>query len=176
MNAESQARFGVTLVPTGSMSSYRTLAQQEFLWNHSAHPHDTNWVAYPGTSNHGWGLAVDLATTRMRQIVDQIGEKYGFAKKWSDAPKEWWHIKWKPGNYHAVNNPPYPVLKTLKPWARGKAVLLLKKKMHKHGLTNFTVNTPVYGPAAVAAIKRLQKAHGLHADGIVGPKTWALLK
>jgi hypothetical protein len=38
----------------------------------------------------------------MRSIVDRIGAKYGYAKKWSDAPTEWWHLKWRPGIYAAV--------------------------------------------------------------------------
>jgi hypothetical protein len=97
MNAESRRRFGVTLLPLGPQSSYRTLPEQEWLWDHVLHAHDPNWVAKPGTSNHGWGLAVDLATPQMRRIVDQIGAKYGWAKRWSDAPVEWWHLRWKAG-------------------------------------------------------------------------------
>lgn len=174
MNGESQARFGVTLIPTGSMSSYRTYAQQQYLWNLYKSGRG-NLAAQPGTSNHGWGVAVDLRTTRMRQIVDQIGEKYGFAKKWSDAPSEWWHIKWKDGNYHAVNYPPFGH-RVIKPGNVGKDVLELKKAMWHAGLRRFRLRTPVYGPTAVNAIKRLQRKHGLKADGIVGPKTWALLK
>lgn len=100
MNAESIRRFGIHLHPLGPASSYRTLSQQDYLWDHVEHPHDTNWVAEPGTSNHGWGLAVDLATRQMRWVIDQIGVKYGWAKKWSDAPGEWWHIKWRPGVWH----------------------------------------------------------------------------
>src|SRR5215213_7764420 len=35
----------------------------------------------------------------------------------------------------------------------------------------------IYGKSTKAAVKRWQKRHGLHADGIVGPKTWhALLR
>lgn len=100
MCAEARQRYGVQLLPLGPASSYRTLPQQEYLWDHVSHPHDTNWVAEPGTSNHGWGLAVDLKNKQMRWIIDQIGEKYGWAKKWSDAPGEWWHIKWREGVWH----------------------------------------------------------------------------
>ena len=42
----------------------------------------------PALSNHGLGLAVDLATEQMRRIVDKIGHKYGWAKEWSDAQSD----------------------------------------------------------------------------------------
>lgn len=175
MNAESEARFGVTLRAQGSMSAYRTLAQQHYLWDHGAHPHDTNWVAYPGTSNHGLGIAIDLATLEMRHIVDQIGEKYGFAKKWSDAQGEWWHIKWRVGDYAAVNNPPYG-FKVLKQGQTGTSIIKLKKALYNHGLRNFGSRwNPYFNKATEDAVKRFQRRHNLVADGVVGQKTWNLL-
>lgn len=95
MNAEARAA-GVELRPTGSKSSYRTYAQQVELYDLYRSGRG-NLAAVPGTSNHGWGLAVDLATTQMRSTLDRIGRKYGWAKEWSDAPSEWWHIKYRPG-------------------------------------------------------------------------------
>jgi hypothetical protein len=95
MNVEARAN-GLQLVPTGSKSSYRTYAQQQELYDLYRSGRG-NLAAVPGTSNHGWGLAVDLATTQMRSMVDRIGRKYGWAKEWSDAPSEWWHIKYRPG-------------------------------------------------------------------------------
>lgn len=96
MNMRSRA-LGLELVPTGSMSSYRTLAQQKVLYGR--YLAGGNLAAVPGHSNHGWGLAVDVATYEMRQMVDRIGEPYGWAKKWSDAPSEWWHLAYKEGTY-----------------------------------------------------------------------------
>jgi len=94
MNVEARSR-GLELVPTGSKSSYRTYDQQVQLYND--YLNGGNLAAVPGTSNHGWGLAVDVATQQMRAMIDQIGERYGWAKKWSDAPSEWWHLKYKSG-------------------------------------------------------------------------------
>ena len=95
MNVESR-RMGLELRPTGSMSSYRTYAQQVYLYDLYRSGRG-NLAAVPGTSNHGWGLAVDLATTQMRAMLDRIGHKYGWAKEWSDAQSEWWHIKYRAG-------------------------------------------------------------------------------
>lgn len=95
LNVEARKR-GVELRPTGSKSSYRTLDQQHELYRMYL-AGTGNLAAKPGTSNHGWGLAVDLATQEMRAVVDQIGAAFGWAKQWSDAPSEWWHIRWREG-------------------------------------------------------------------------------
>lgn len=95
MNVEAR-RLGLELRPTGSRSSYRPYEDQVYFWN-LYQSGKGNLAARPGTSNHGWGLAVDLATTQMRAMVDRIGRKYGWAKEWSDAPSEWWHLKYRSG-------------------------------------------------------------------------------
>ena len=104
MNVEARAG-GVELRPTGSMSSYRTYAQQVYLYDLYRSGRG-NLAAVPGTSNHGWGLAVDLATTEMRSMLDRIGRKYGWAKEWSDAASEWWHIKYRPGVWSGADPGP----------------------------------------------------------------------
>jgi hypothetical protein len=97
LNVEARS-LGCELYPTGSKSSYRSYAQQVELYN--AYLNGTgNLAAVPGTSNHGWGTAVDLATYDMRSMVDRIGAKYGYAKSWSDAQSEWWHIVYQAGHY-----------------------------------------------------------------------------
>jgi hypothetical protein len=175
MNEESQDRFGVTLRALGSMSAYRSRPQQDYLWNNVPHARDPNWVARPGTSNHGWGLAIDLADRRMRWVIDQIGAKYGFAKRWSDAPLEWWHIKWRPGTYQAVKN--YNPQKVIRKGSKGREVqrmqVLLRragylpKKWHVH--TKYTLYVR-------RALRKFQRDHNLPVDGVVGPKTWAMLR
>lgn len=95
MNVEAR-RNGLELRPTGSRSSYRNYADQEHFWN-LYQSGKGNLAARPGTSNHGWGLAVDVATQGMRSMIDRIGRKYGWAKAWSDAPSEWWHLKYRAG-------------------------------------------------------------------------------
>lgn len=178
MNAESVRRWGIHLRPLGGMSAYRTLGEQDYLWDHSAHPHDTNWVARPGTSNHGWGLAVDLATRAMRWVIDQIGHKYGFSKACSDAPGEWWHIKYNPACTGATWKPkrPLPVVRYRRGHLmRGRQVKRLNKILRGLGFKTVRRGAAYYGWFSMRAVKRIQKKHGLKPDGIVGPKTWRLL-
>jgi hypothetical protein len=104
MNVQARA-LGVELRPTGSKSSYRTYAQQVELYG--AYLNGTgNLAAQPGSSNHGWGLAVDVASQDMRAMIDRIGEPYGWSKRWSDAPSEWWHIKWAEGSWSGADPGP----------------------------------------------------------------------
>ena len=105
MNVEAR-RLGIELQPTGSKSSYRTLEQQVELWN-LYQAGRGNLAARPGTSNHGWGTAVDVASQAMRTMVDRIGVKYGWSKKWSDAPSEWWHILYQAGHYSGPDPGPH---------------------------------------------------------------------
>jgi hypothetical protein len=78
----------------GLNAAYRSYAKQQYLYNgYVSHQPGFNLAAYPGMSNHGWGLAIDLASPADRQLVDRFGARYGWAKRWSDAPSEWWHIK-----------------------------------------------------------------------------------
>jgi hypothetical protein len=104
MNVEAR-RLGVELRPTGSRSSYRSYADQQYFWNEYQAGRG-NLAAKPGTSNHGLGLAVDVATQQMRQMIDRIGRKYGWAKDWSDAPSEWWHLKYRAGVWSGADPGP----------------------------------------------------------------------
>lgn len=105
MNVECRRR-GVELRPNGSKSSYRTYAQQVELWELYTSGRGS-LAAHPGTSNHGWGLAVDLATREMRAMLDQVGNPYGWSKATSDAQSEWWHIAWRTGSWRGPDPGPY---------------------------------------------------------------------
>jgi hypothetical protein len=183
MNAESQRKYGVTLRPSGPRSSYRTYSEQQYFWNLYKSGRG-NLAAYPGTSNHGLGLAVDLATPQMRNIVDKIGAKYGYQKRWSDAQSEWWHIKWRAGNYPAVKNTNVdPVLKYK---SAGPSVIKLKKLLYKKGIREFSSNpsgkpsnnryNPFFGKYTKKAVQQFQRSHGLSPDGVVGAATWKALR
>jgi hypothetical protein len=104
LNVEARS-LGCEIVPTGSKSSYRSYAQQVELYE--VYLNGGNLAAKPGTSNHGWGTAVDVATQDMRSMIDRIGAKYGYSKSWSDAPSEWWHIVYQAGHYAGPDPGPY---------------------------------------------------------------------
>jgi hypothetical protein len=69
---------------------------------------------------------------------------------------------------------------TLAPGARGDAVVEVKRLMRAWYAARGQppprrMRGPVYGAGAVEAVKEFQRAHGLAADGVVGPETWNAL-
>lgn len=91
MREESLREFGVDLYPQGSLSGYRTYAQQAHLYRQYQRG-EGNRAAPPSTSSHEYGTALDLATPEMRSVIDQIGARYGWQKV--EAADEWWHISY----------------------------------------------------------------------------------
>ena len=77
---------GVTI---GVEDAYRTYAEQVDLAKRKGLFKNGGLAAVPGTSNHGWGLALDLDldTNALKWMRDN-GYKYGFAE---DTPREPWH-------------------------------------------------------------------------------------
>jgi hypothetical protein len=168
MNAESVRRYGVTLRATSGRVAYRTYAEQQYFWNLYLSGNG-NLAARPGTSNHGLGTTIDFATPQMRAIVDKIGAKYGFAKRWSDAPSEWWHIKCVP------SKATYKPFKVLKYRSQGSRVKWIQRRLRARGFKSVKVNG-FFGEATVSAVKRFQKAKKMSPNGIVGPTTWEKLR
>jgi hypothetical protein len=175
MHAESVRRYNIPLQPFGPMSSYRDLHEQQLLWNLYQSGRG-NLAAHPGTSNHGWGLAVDFATPRMRGVVDAIGAPFGWSKRWSDAPSEWWHVIYKPGVWHGGGSaggasaggasPAH----TLSEGATGDAVAVIQQALRAHGGGDVIVDG-AFGPGTAAAVRVVQAARHLTVDGVVGPVT-----
>lgn len=62
---------------------------------------------------------------------------------------------------------------TLKQGSRGAAVTQLQQKLKAKGFNVATDGD--FGPKTKAAVISFQRANGLSADGVVGPKTWAKL-
>lgn len=90
MHYKSVREQGVPLTivdgPVGR--TYRTFARQVL----ARQVFGSN-AADPGTSNHGLARAVDLMTPAQRSAIDRIGRSFGWAKAWSDASWEWWHLR-----------------------------------------------------------------------------------
>jgi hypothetical protein len=96
---------GVWICPTSVRTAYRPYADQEYFWNLYRNKGGA-LAARPGTSNHGWGIAVDLPTPAMQAAVRDHGHEFGWGirggRLGSDAPSEAWHCTWHPGSYSAT--------------------------------------------------------------------------
>ena len=112
--------------------AYRTIEEQNRLSSISTEP---GRVATPGTSNHGWGIAIDLSpfakpnvttnpdknlTVRQRPLwkrVAAIGAKYGWynPERLSDGKgvDEAWHFEYWGGNEAKIINTPFQGIKIL---------------------------------------------------------------
>lgn len=86
MNQAFSEEFGENLCLT---SSYRDLSNQERLY--STKP--PGMAAVPGTSNHGWGLAVDLCGGVETQGSPEFNWLENNSKKWG-----WFHPQWAYSN------------------------------------------------------------------------------
>lgn len=181
MSQAAQQRWGR---PITVVAGYRTLERQWYFW-HLYQSGQGNLAAYPGSSNHGWGLAVDLASTWCRWAVDQIGRTYGFSKACSDAQSEWWHIKYDPGCTGATwkPGPSAPAgPRTLRFGMSGNDVRDLQIYLVRSGcLKKAQGRQPPsidgnFGRSTHGALVLFQRRHYLVSDGVAGPKTIALLK
>ncbi len=72
-----------------------------------------------------------------------------------------------------LNAAPPPSTPTLRQGSSGAAVKTLQTRLRAHGF-NVAVDGQ-FGPGTANAVKSFQRARGLGADGVVGPKTWAKL-
>lgn len=166
LHDEAMRRWGISMrLDEGAVGrAYRSLSRQVL----AKRTYGSN-AAVPGTSNHGRGINVDLMNRRQRWVMDQIGHLYGFSKRWSDAAWEWWHITFKPGVWKG-----HTKFKVLRHGSRGPRVKTIQKALRRRGFHSVKINS-YFGDATRSAVRRFQKAHHLHADGVVGPKTWRAL-
>lgn len=86
------AAQGVTI---GITDSYRDHATQVRLAEEKGLYSNGGLAARPGTSNHGWGMSVDLRLDdRAQAWMRENGWRYGFVE---DVPREPWHWTYRPG-------------------------------------------------------------------------------
>jgi LysM repeat protein len=90
MRQASLRELGVDMYPLGPDSAYRSYGKQVEAWRvfKAGGPE----AAPPGTSAHGLGKAVDLASLEMRRALDKLGGRFGWAK--TEAPSEWGHVNY----------------------------------------------------------------------------------
>lgn len=153
-------------------------------------------AATPGASNHGWGLALDIAEEYdsdsapdpIRQVFVQWlvsnAHRYGISAELQSEP---WHWRYVAGDaipaatlaYEATGQPqptvtapqPGPALSFAYP---GKPVVLGARGVAVQ-LVQAVVGATVdgdFGSATERRVKDWQSRNQLKADGIVGPVTW----
>ena len=108
-------KAGLILKPTSALDTYRPYSAQltTFFKRYDNTKRNTRmevfqgkkwWLkpgvagaAVPGTSNHGWGLAVDIANVNGKTLewLLQHADDYGFS--WEDQ-SEAWHIRYYKGD------------------------------------------------------------------------------
>jgi len=173
LRAEGGKRMGIWIAPLGERSSYRTFADQQHFWN-LFQAGKGNLAARPGTSNHGWGNAVDLADPpSMRRVVDQLGAPYGW--RWGEAPSESWHVTYRGGgkaNPNALKIDDHP---SLKRGDKGDAVMRVQKWLAENGAAN-VVPDGVFGPLTEKAVNRLYRAWGHAGHGKFGDVGWSIIE
>ena len=207
-NAASAAGF--TLTMTGA---YRSYDQQVQLFNERYSTSDTGrdsklwngtkyWLrpnmamaAVPGTSNHGWGCAVDAALGgygAQAKTVDRAFLRWAMtnaaANGWSwEVQSEPWHLRLTSLNARPVATAAAdasataaaaagPVLQkapspTLELQSIGGQVAALQFFCLKFGWGDCGKADGKFGPRTQAAVKAMQTALGIVADGVYGPQT-----
>jgi peptidoglycan hydrolase-like protein with peptidoglycan-binding domain len=151
-------------------TAYRTLEVQRILYRELG----PRTAAYPGTSNHGWGLGMDLATLQMRHWIDRHGAAFGWAKRWSDAAHEWWHLRWRAGVWRQRPDPGlsqrYPLLRK---GSGGRCLATAVREVQRRlGVTQ----DGEFGRKTAIALKRFERRAGLQVDGVVDVRTWRRLR
>lgn len=89
-----RARAAADGVTIGMTDSYRTYASQVDLAQRKGLYSQGGLAAAPGTSMHGWGMAVDLSLDAKAQAwMREHAGAYGFVE---DTPREPWHWGYHP--------------------------------------------------------------------------------
>lgn len=214
---------GIALTAVSAGDVYRTYAQQQqvFLqryttsrvsssskmWNGTRYylKPGMSMVATPGTSNHGLGLAIDVAEwtgSRVKGIAASAAwpwlltyaALYGFS--W-EVQSEAWHIRLHVGDATteevlafegAIPSPPPPDPEppvnfgdwplTVKPVIRlgARGNVVAYMQQVLHDVLAYNISVDGdFGPKTQNFVVWFQATHSLQPDGIVGRNTWAAI-
>ena len=173
LRAEGGQKLGIWISPLGERSSYRTFADQQMFWD-LFRAGKGNLAARPGTSNHGFGNAIDLADPpSMRRVVDGFGAPYGW--RWGEAPSESWHVTYRGGgkaDAGALSVDDHPSLKS---GDKGDAVMRVQKWLAEHGAKGVEPDGE-YGPLTEQAVTQLYRDWGHAGHGRFGDVGWSILE
>jgi hypothetical protein len=169
---------GLWICPTSARTAYRTLSEQVYFWNLYVAGRG-NLAARPGSSNHGWGTTVDVPQPAMRSAIDKYGASYGWSKRWSDAPSEWWHIRYDPardqhkGEALEPKKPDYTFLHDDEQKARRRLMRIRRRARKYGGFANNRVLIPQAREAKAEIRKHRRKIlDRARADGPAGWKKY----
>jgi hypothetical protein len=115
MRAEIIRRGGPPLAPTGPISSYRNFDGQVLMRNFWCGKGKCGNAAVPGTSNHGWGLAVDVATPQMEDWILRLGSRFGWSHAEGARVGESWHFTYV-GGFVRTPDPNHVLTSTERSW------------------------------------------------------------
>ncbi|PPK95982.1 D-alanyl-D-alanine carboxypeptidase-like protein [Kineococcus xinjiangensis] len=98
MAAQAFVRMRAAAARQGALlsvdDSYRSYQAQQVVARRRGSSCDGGPAATPGTSEHGWGLSVDLRpTARALQWMVENGWRYGFAATCVDEPSHWTYTR-----------------------------------------------------------------------------------
>lgn len=145
-------------------------------------------AAVPGTSNHGWGKAVDEPDWVIT-VINNNGARFGWCKIprtingvscFSDASHESWHVRWTPGIWKQHPNPGpfinYPRFREGSGGAgQARGVEALQRHLRHHGRTGVRV-TGYFGWRTRVGLKKFQDLHSLRPTGVTNRPTWTKLR
>jgi lysozyme len=174
MALASGEKLPVKLPTNGCDSAYRPYERQVYYW--ALYRQGVgNLAAYPGTSNHGWGLAVDIPEW-VQGYLKLHGARFCWRK--TEAFSEPWH--W---NYTGCFNRPNPGTNLHSPTLRqhsggpgqGIYVRKVQKLLRGHGDKLVSVDGD-FGWQTRKAVERFQKAERIKVTGLVNRRTWKRLR
>jgi peptidoglycan hydrolase-like protein with peptidoglycan-binding domain len=90
------------------------------------------------------------------------------------GPKTWARLNSTGAAKPPASTSPSTGTPTLKKGAKGAAVTTMQTKLREAGFSPGAIDGS-FGPATQKALIAFQRANGLAADGVCGPKTWAAL-
>ena len=166
-------RYGASgdIYPEGPLGAYRSFAGQVLCKRQFG-----SNAAVPGTSNHGLGHAVDVASHRMADLIDRHGGQFGW-HHW-DAKWEWWHRE-----YDGGFDRPDPGTDQRNPVLRkgsgglGQHPLVQGLQRQLNAVGGFGLTTDGdFRDETDKAVRTFQRSRRLKADGVVGAKTWLALR
>ncbi len=124
----------------------------------------------PGTKNHKVGMVLKGKKVK---IHEKVGEWYRITYNGISGYVHGSYIKLE----ESQTPPPAattPLTVTLRKGSKGSQVKILQQMLNQLGFNCGAVDGS-FGSKTLSAVRAFQKAHGLEVDGVVGPKTRAVL-